>query len=103
MARGGKREGAGRKRCKPNKKTAARQAAVEASGLAPLDYLLQVMRDERIPLELRIDAAKSVAPYLYHRLSSVQHSGADGGPVKFEQIVRIIVDPNQESGHGKRK
>ena len=93
----------GRKRGSRNKVTKARQAAVEASGLAPLDYLLQVMRDERIPLELRIDAAKSVAPYLYHRLSSVQHSGADGGPVKFEQIVRIIVDPNQESGHGKRK
>ena len=92
----------GRKRGTRNKVTKARQAAVEASGLAPLDYLLTVMRDVKMPLELRIDAAKSVAPYLYHRLASVQHTGADGGAMKFEQIVRIIVDP-KETRHGKGK
>jgi hypothetical protein len=36
--RGGKRSGAGRRKGAPNKATAERQAAIAASGEAPLDY-----------------------------------------------------------------
>ena len=45
MARGGKREGAGRKPGVPNKATQAQREAVAASGLTPLEYMLQLMRD----------------------------------------------------------
>jgi hypothetical protein len=44
MPRGGHRENAGRKRGTPNKATAARQAAVAASGITPLEVMLDNMR-----------------------------------------------------------
>lgn len=72
MARGGQRPGAGRKAGSPNKATAERQAEVEASGLTPLDYLLQVMRDERGDSGDRLEAAKAAAPYVHPKLSSVE-------------------------------
>jgi hypothetical protein len=44
MPRGGHRENAERKRGTPNKATAARQAAVAASGITPLEVMLDNMR-----------------------------------------------------------
>ena len=57
----GERRG-GRKKGTPNKATAAREAAITASGLTPLDYLLTVMRDETADRHTRVDAAKAAAP-----------------------------------------
>lgn len=41
------------------------------AGLLPLPFLLQVMRNEiegqTVPIDLRIDAAKSAAPYMHRR------------------------------------
>ena len=69
--RGGARKGAGRKAGQPNKKTAQLQAAVAASGITPLDFLLKIMRDEEAAQALRIDCAKSAAPYVHAKLASV--------------------------------
>jgi hypothetical protein len=44
MPRGGHRENAGRKRGTPNKATAVRQAEVAASGITPLEVMLDNMR-----------------------------------------------------------
>jgi len=44
MPRGGYRENAGRKKGAPNKATAARQAEVAASGITPLEVMLDNMR-----------------------------------------------------------
>lgn len=76
MARGGTRPGAGRKPGAPNKATAKRQEEVKASGLAPLDYLLQVMRDETVPREERVDAAHKAAPFVHPKLAAIEHSGS---------------------------
>ena len=35
-----------------------------------MEYLLEVMRDASNPISLRIDAAKSCAPYLHHKLAA---------------------------------
>lgn len=71
MARGGARQGAGRK---PGASTAfneeARAKAAEG-GIMPLDYLLSVLRDDTKPEETRIDVAKAAAPYVHARLTSV--------------------------------
>lgn len=56
----------------PNKKSAEKIAAIEASGLTPLDYLLSVMRDEANDPDARRDAAKAAAPYVHPKLSSVE-------------------------------
>lgn len=63
--------GAGRKRGTPNRATAARQKAVEASGLTPLEHLLAVMRDVSQDVAVRVNAAKAAAPFVHPRLASI--------------------------------
>lgn len=72
MARGGPRPGAGRKRGSVSKKTTEVAQRASENGVTPLEYLLKVMRDSKKPLALRMDAAKSAAPYMHPRLSSVE-------------------------------
>lgn len=76
MARGGARDGAGRKAGTINKASAAKRAEIAASGLTPLDYMLKVMRDEGNLPDVRLDAAKSAAPYVHSRLAAIEHSGS---------------------------
>ena len=86
-ANGGKRPGAGRKKGVPNKRTAELQAQVEAQGITPLEFMLQVMRTEPDPsieeprelmaiMMLRFEAAKSAAPYIHAKLTSIDLSGS---------------------------
>jgi hypothetical protein len=81
----------------PNKKTNAIIKAARESGIMPLDYMLNVMRRE-IPKDcapevvvamenMRFEAAKAAAPYLHPKLSSVEHTGAGGGPVNMALTV----------------
>jgi hypothetical protein len=71
MARGGARPGAGRKTGSPNKATQERQKEIAESGLTPVQFLTQVYRNEGLDMTLRVNAAKSVAPYIHPSLSSV--------------------------------
>lgn len=82
MARG-KKTG-GRQRGTPNRATAAKVAEVAASGLTPLDYMLNVMRNENAPNDRRDDMAKAAAPYVHPKLATVEHSGKDGGPIQVQ-------------------
>lgn len=82
MARGGKREGAGRKAGVPNKRTQEKTEAIEASGLTPLDYMLTMLRDETAEPKDRMWAAEKAAPYVHAKLASVEHKGDDGGPLQ---------------------
>ena len=84
MARGGKRENAGRKPGVPNAKTQEQIKAVVDSGLTPLGYLLDVMRDGGREDNVRIDAAKAAAPYVHAKLSSVELGNLrDADPLKI--------------------
>lgn len=65
---------------------AERLAAIEASGATPLDYMLQVMRDESVEPAKRLDAAKAAAPYVHPRLASVAVGNEGDRP--FEQVIR---------------
>lgn len=82
IKRGGARPGSGRKKGSPNKKTAALVAAVEASGITPLDYMLDLMRDGSQPPDIRFEAAKAAAPYVHPKLAAVEHTGKDGEPIE---------------------
>lgn len=99
MARGGNRPGAGRRRGSPNKATAARQLSVAASGLAPLDYLLSVMRDDTVPRDERVEAAKAAAPYVHPRLATVDHKSSDGSMAPKPD--RIIIEAASADSHHK--
>jgi len=71
----------GRKPGTPNKTNAARVAAIEASGLTPLDYMLEVLRDPDAAKERRAWAAVSAAPYVHPRLTSI--GGTPDQPVEL--------------------
>ena len=60
--RGGSRPGAGRPAGALSKFTEKRRAEIEASGLTPLEYMLDILRDDNKPQELRFEAAKAAAP-----------------------------------------
>ena len=75
MARGGARPGAGRPKGRRSDKTVERLEAIAAAGITPLDYLLGVMRDVAQEPAVRLDAAKSAAPYVHPKLASIEHSG----------------------------
>lgn len=89
MARGGKREGAGRKPGVPNKATAERQAEIAASGLTPLEYMLGIMRNEAMTLDSRFEAAKAAAPYVHPKLSSIE---ADIGVRPSDTLADFLAD-----------
>lgn len=89
MAQG--RKTGGRTKGVPNKATAAKAAAVEASGLTPLDYMLSVMRDTKAAQDVRLDAANKAAPYVHPKLSSIEHTGA-GGDALIPPMVSFVID-----------
>lgn len=78
MAYGGARPGAGRKKGAPNKITAEAQKKAAETGIMPLDYMLEMLRNESLPAEDRFEAAKAAAPYVHAKLAAVAHSGEMG-------------------------
>jgi hypothetical protein len=60
----------GRPKGARNKKPPGLEAAIAESGLTPLEFMLQVMRDENMPFPQRIQAANAVAPYVHPRLAN---------------------------------
>jgi hypothetical protein len=88
MAKGGKRDGAGRKRGVPNKASAAREAMLSAAGLTPLEYFLNILRDESQADDKRFMAAKEAAPYVHPKLAStaMQHDTTDA----FVEMLRTV-------------
>lgn len=84
-ARGGKREGAGRKPGSGNKNKIDAESA--KAGISPLDYMLHVLRDDKQTDDMRLTAAKAAAPYLHRSLKSVEHSGEGGGPIEYDITI----------------
>lgn len=70
----------GRQKGTPNKATAAKAAAVAASGLTPLDYMLMVMRDEQAPPERRDEMAKAAAPYVHPKRAAIAEPAKESAP-----------------------
>lgn len=87
---GGKREGAGRKPGARNRATIEQTKAVEASGLTPLEYMLSVMRDAAADEGKRLEAAKSAAPYVHSRLSSVELAGPGGSEIRAVTRIELV-------------
>lgn len=81
----GKKTG-GRTKGTPNKASAAKEAAIAASGLTPLEFFLRLLRDEDQPLQVRLNAANSAAPYVHPRLASVDLGNKNNEPLQ----VRVL-------------
>jgi hypothetical protein len=88
---------AGRKKGSRNKRTIAlAEASHEAirSGLMPLDFLLQVLRDPAKDDRLRLDAAKAAAPYCHQRLTVAEDANRTqrDDPEKSSDQIRADLD-----------
>lgn len=95
MARGGIRNGSGRKKGSLTKRTRDIAEKAMSNGLTPLEVMLRAM-NEHVHAERWDDAAdraKDAAPYMHAKLASIEHAGKDGGSILVE-IVRF-------SGEGK--
>lgn len=69
--------GAGRPKGALNRRTSALMALVEA-GESPAAFGLRVMRDETQPLDVRLNAARLIAPYVHARPSPAGETVAIG-------------------------
>ena len=83
MASGGSRAGAGRPKGLRNRQIRKDLLAAERGGILPRDFLLQIMRDETQELPIRIEAAKSVSPYIHAKLVSVD--------TKIDQSITVEI------------
>ena len=81
----GERRG-GRKKGTPNKRTALLHAAIERAGVTPLEYLLNILRDDKGDPALRFEAAKAAAPYVHPRLAQIESKSE-------VEITRSTVSP----------
>lgn len=91
MAKG--RKTGGRQKGVRNHRTEAQAAAIEASGLTPLEYMLSVLRDSGQDYEVRLEAAKSAAPYVHPRLANVELSGSKDKPLEVKVVRYSTTEP----------
>ena len=76
----------GREKGTRNRMDAKHRKAIAESGLTPLDYMLNVLRDEKAPKEDRMWAAQHAAPFVHPKLSAIEHAGNVGGSFQHENI-----------------
>lgn len=86
MPRGGCRPGAGRPKGAKNKLTMMREVAAQY-GATPLDYLLSLVWDEALPVEVRLMAARAALPFCTPRLLAVREV-VGNGPRDHAEWVR---------------
>jgi hypothetical protein len=93
VPRGGKRRGAGRKKGYIAERSRAVADEIAESGRTPLAYMLRIMEDVTADPARRDEMARSAAPFVHPKLSSVTTSNVNtnfnGGDVNFVQIFAI--------------
>jgi len=81
----------GRPKGSANKASKEREAAIAASGITPLEYMIQQMRAPlpspkaktyQAALLLKFEAAKAAAPYVHAKLSSIDVGNKPGETFK---------------------
>ena len=87
----------GRKVGTRNKSHKERFGLIEAGGLTPLEYMLQVLRDKTLETNTRMDAASKAAPYVHARLSTVELGAASDAAVAVPVVVNVTVTDARKS------
>lgn len=62
------------------------KAAADPSVRLPLDFLLEIMADERLPIAMRLDATKSAAPYLHSKLQTLDVKSQEDKTLRIEFV-----------------
>ena len=102
MAKGGVREGAGRKKGVPNKpkKELLDMIQLTYPGYHPVMAMAIVANDEGADETLRFNANKEVAQYIVPKKRAVEHSGSiDTGSVaeKLSELKQLSIDAEQST------
>ncbi len=91
---GGRRAGAGRPQGARNIRSEETAKEIAASGLTPLQYLMDIVRDDAAPRKDRIECARAAAPFCHARLSAIEmdlnttkQSLDDYEPAELVQII----------------
>src|SRR6266571_960038 len=98
-SRPGERRG-GRQRGTPNKKTLLKNAVFCAAAAdpnrSPLDFMLALMRDPQVPLDLRLEMAAAAAPFVHAKPEPARNKRpdpldlrdrlGDNGDLKFQKL-----------------
>jgi hypothetical protein len=98
MQNGGKRAGAGRKPGSLGRKTRAIAERAVNEGLTPLEVMLADMRDPKLSRAERFEAAKSAAPFMHPRLSTVDATVSDKTLPSVEAVEWVVVRPGELIG-----
>jgi len=94
MARGGKREGAGRPKGAPNKATASVRDAAQTFTTDALNVLAEIMRSPEHPAAARVSAASAILDRGHGKpTQSVELDGALDLAATVTEIRRTVVDP----------
>lgn len=56
--------------------------------LTSLEVFRAIYRDGTLPHGLRMAAAEKALPYEHPRLQAIEHTGAGGGPIKTESVMK---------------
>ena len=84
----------GRQRGTPNKSTLVKIAAFEAAAtdpnLSPLDFLLSRMRQEDLPLELRVNVAHQALPFAHRKPQTTYGRSRNGVNEKIGPRVKVV-------------
>ncbi len=88
MARGGRRNGSGRKPSAATKKTREVADAAAAKGVSPLQVILDAMEAHRAAGRLDEAArfARDAAPYMHAKLAAVVVQGDRDNPITFIKV-----------------
>ena len=81
----------GRPKGAKNKRTQAVEAAVAASGITPLEFMLDVLQNDVADIKDRMWAAQNAAPYVHAKLSSTEVKADVKATI--EELRRTIIDP----------
>jgi hypothetical protein len=97
MGHGGKREGAGRKKGQPNKKTASIQAKLDKLGCDPIEGMARIAKRamEEGDMPLAGSMYKELAQYVAPKRKAVEVSGDQENPLKTITSISLVA-PNIE-------
>lgn len=97
-ARGGKREGAGRKPGVPNKITADIKAIAQSFGEEAIKGLIEISRDTEAPHAARVAAFREVLDRGYGKAKQgIEMTGEDGGPVETVTRIELVALDGQSA------
>ncbi|MBA9063908.1 hypothetical protein GGQ91_003309 [Methylobacterium fujisawaense] len=104
MARGGKRAGAGRKPGAATQRTRAVAERASATGLTPLDVMLDVMRFQHTLARSEMDKGADARPaILADAMTRALNAARDAAPYMHPRLAPVAAQGGETAGDTARK